>query len=130
MEFRQDIAPIPSVDSPDHARRVEEELRRLTWLTWQLRGGQVMNVHDWTKPPAGKKYLTDDQSMVRTTYDITIEFPPANEAKGKTYFIKNMGGGDCQLDVSSKIDDVTSRTISTQYEALTVFSDGTQWTII
>ena len=63
----------------------------------------------------------------------TVTLPLATTDTGRTYFIKKLGTtANIVIDAngSEKIDDGLTATLTTQYEAITVISDGTGWHIV
>ena len=64
------------------------------------------------------------------TFNVTL--PTAVNIAGRTYVIKNSGTGVITVDTTSSqtIDGSTTRTLATQYGAITVVSDGANWKII
>ena len=98
----------------------------------------------------GEKGLVVNISAVSTTYIIvddddviicdatsaafTVTLPVAADNIGKTYHIKKIDISANAITVdgngSETIDDGATAIITTQYECITVVSDGTEWWIV
>lgn len=65
---------------------------------------------------------------------VTITLPTAASAKDVEYVIKKTDSSGYAVTVdgngSETIDDSTTQIISSQYDAITIYSDGTEWWII
>ena len=61
------------------------------------------------------------------TTDQRIVLPPANKVINKKYTIKKMSNGAGNVIIAALIDDVQDFTISTQYDFITIVSNGTQY---
>jgi len=59
--------------------------------------------------------------------DQRIVLPPANQVTNKKYTIKKMSNDVGNVIISALIDNVQDYTVSTQYDFLTVVSNGTQY---
>ena len=65
--------------------------------------------------------------------DVTVTLPPATAANTQPRHIKKLGTtGDVVIDANSTetIDGGLTATLTQQYEALMIISDGTNWHII
>lgn len=67
-----------------------------------------------------------------TSGTFTVTLPTAVGIAGREYVIKNSGTGVITIATSSsqRIDANLTLTLSTQYEAATIVSDGANWKII
>lgn len=77
--------------------------------------------------------LTTDYTVNATANSFAITLPTAVGDQGKVYVIKNSGAGTISVNTTSgqTIDGNASGVITlSQYEGLTVQSDGTNWIII
>ena len=73
--------------------------------------------------------LVDDDTAGST---VTITLPAASRT-GRVYYIKKLGTtANVIIDGNSSetIDGATTSTLTTQYESITVISDGSNWHII
>lgn len=65
---------------------------------------------------------------------VTITLPTAASAKNVQYFIKKIDSSVNAVTVdgngSETIDDSTTQVISSQYDSIEIYSDGTEWWII
>jgi len=75
---------------------------------------------------------TDFTANVTATGNTTTTLPTAVGIAGRIYNIKNTGGGIVTIDTTSSqtIDGGLTAVLSTQYQSITVQSDGTNWIII
>jgi hypothetical protein len=73
-------------------------------------------------------------SVILATGAITITLPPANENRGKAFYIKNVGAAGATTiapSVGDLIDGAVSQSLPDQYDAMLVVSDGvTDWWIL
>lgn len=80
--------------------------------------------------------LADDRTILcdSTLGSIILNLPPAAQAQGKIYTIKKIDSSANVVAIdpngSEKIDGVLNKTITTQWEALTIHCDGQAWYII
>jgi len=87
--------------------------------------------------------ITGDVTLVETDSTIfvdatngtvTVTLPPASSFPGKTYNVKKIDVSantvTIDADGTETIDDSLTQIISTQFDAVTVQSDGTEWWII
>jgi len=69
-----------------------------------------------------------------TSNNITINLPAASTASGLQYHIKKIDSSANTVTVDGNgaetIDGATTKTISTQYDSITIVSDGSNWFII
>jgi hypothetical protein len=69
-----------------------------------------------------------------TSNNITINLPAASTASGLQYHIKKIDSTSNTVTVDGNgaetIDGATTATLTTQYESITVVSDGSNWFII
>jgi hypothetical protein len=74
--------------------------------------------------------MTDDDSVVLANGTLTVTLPPVYDGREAT--VKDIGTGTVTVarGGSSLIDGATSQVLDTQYSALTVFCDGTDWFIV
>lgn len=65
---------------------------------------------------------------------VTITLPTAASAKDVDFFVKKLdsSGNTVTIDAngSETIDGATTKVISTQYTAVTIYSDGTEWWVL
>lgn len=75
---------------------------------------------------------TNLDSVVLANGTLTVTLPSAATAgAGREYDVKNIGTGTVTVASSSgTIDGVATKMMSTQYEAMTFISDGTNWWIL
>lgn len=75
---------------------------------------------------------TSDYIIDCTANTFTVTLPTAVSDTGRTFIIKNSGTGTITVATTSSqtIDGSLTFVLSTQYEAITVVSDGTNWKII
>jgi hypothetical protein len=76
--------------------------------------------------------ITTNNYIVICSGTFTVTLPSAGTFSGQLYVIKNNGSGVITLATTSSqtIDGSTTLSMSTQYEAITVVSNGTNWSII
>jgi hypothetical protein len=70
-----------------------------------------------------------------TSGAITISLPPVSGCTGRTYVIKKISSAGNNVVIQGyytgdTIDGVTSKTLTNQYNTMTIQSDGTQWDIL
>lgn len=75
---------------------------------------------------------TGDCVLDYTSGTFTATLPTAVGVTGKQYVIKNSGTGVITVATTSSqtIDGITSRILTTQYDSLTIVSNGANWIII
>lgn len=64
---------------------------------------------------------------------ITVNLPSASSASGYVVYIKHNGSANTTTidgDASETIDGATTKVLSTQYEVVKLYCDGTEWWII
>ena len=74
--------------------------------------------------------LVDDDAVGGV---VTIDLPSAAASRGKKYYIKKIGStANVIIDASAleTIDGGLTATLTTQYESITIFCDGTTWWIL
>ena len=84
--------------------------------------------------------ITDDYSVLSTdqiilcnnTKNITVTLPEASTVNGKLYRIKNINTGETTVDgyENELIDGGKTAVMNCQYEALTLYCDGSNWNIM
>lgn len=72
----------------------------------------------------------DDVILCNGTFTVTL--PTAVGIVGKVYHIKNNGVGTVTVDGDSSetIDGTTTKALSSQYDSISVVSDGSGWAIL
>jgi hypothetical protein len=67
-----------------------------------------------------------------TSGTFTVTLPTAVGIEGQYYIIKNSGTGVITIDGngSETIDGTVNRTLSVQYESMTLVSNGVNWIIV
>ena len=62
----------------------------------------------------------------------TVYLPQASTASGQKFYIKNIGTGIITVDGynTETIDDATTATLESKYEAINVYSNGSEWFIV
>jgi len=73
-----------------------------------------------------------DDSAPEEPDTVTITLPSAEDAQGKVYTIKKIGGDEdveIEGDDSETIDGATTFTLALQYDTVTLVSNGTEWFI-
>ena len=102
------------------------QVRALTIYTDQLYYTNDTYVTDQT--------LTDSNSLilVNSTGHVTITLPSASSSTGTGYTIKNIGTGRVSIETDSNdtIDGEDGLEFYTQYEYVTITSNGIEWFII
>jgi hypothetical protein len=89
-----------------------------------------------TLPLANKTstYTIDNEDCVIncTSGTFTVTLPTAVGISGQYFVIKNSGSGVVTIDAnaSETIDGAPDFTLSTQYESVTVISNGANWAVI
>jgi hypothetical protein len=74
----------------------------------------------------------DDYTVDCTTGSFTVTLPTAVGIQGRIYKIKNSGAGTITVATTSSqtIDGVTTKSLSTQYQVITVQSTNANWIVI
>jgi hypothetical protein len=74
----------------------------------------------------------NDHVIDCTSGTFTVTLPTASGVAGQEYVIKNSGTGTITVATTSAqtIDGQSTYTLTVQYSALTVMSDGANWKII
>ncbi len=79
-------------------------------------------------------YTVDNTDCVVncTSGTFTVTLPTAVVVAGQYYIIKNSGTGVITIDGdgSETIDGAANKTLSVQYESMTVVSNGVNWIIV
>ena len=79
-------------------------------------------------------YVADNEDCVIncTSGTFTVTLPTAVGISGQYFIVKNSGAGVITIDGagSETIDGALDFTLSTQYEAVTVISNGANWAVI
>ncbi len=75
--------------------------------------------------------LTTDYIVNCTSGTFTVTLPTAVGVTGKPYIIKNSGAGVITIATTSAqtIDGVSTKTLSSQYDAVTLVSNGANWIV-
>lgn len=92
---------------------------------------EVVTVTSTAYTVEGKKYILVDDDTAGAA--VTITLPPAIDSTDRIITIKKIGStATVTIDgnASETIDGATTGTISTQYTALQLLSDGANWFII
>ena len=76
--------------------------------------------------------LVDDIILSNIATASVLNLPSASGISGRRYIIKNINVGTCTVtpDGSETIDGAASYALSSQYDVVTIVSDGTNWIII
>lgn len=76
--------------------------------------------------------VTSDDGVIVTSGTNTQTLPTAVGCKGKEYLVKNAGTGVVTVATTSSqtIDGVTTYVLTSQYQSVTVVSDGANWQVI
>lgn len=76
--------------------------------------------------------LPSDYVVDCTSGTFTVTLPTATDMPGRTYIVKNSGAGVITVATSlgETIDGSGSATLATQYESITVVSNGTHWLVV
>ena len=74
----------------------------------------------------------DDVLLANSSTDFTLTLPTAVGNTGKKYDIKNINTNSTTIDGdgSETIDGATTQVLGTQYESITIVSDGSNWHVI
>ena len=74
----------------------------------------------------------DDHFINCTANTFTVTLPTAVGITGRQYVIKNSGAGVITVDgdAAETIDGATTAALATQYDSITLASDGTNWIIL
>lgn len=74
----------------------------------------------------------DDYTVDCTTGSFTVTLPTAVGIQGRIYKIKNSGAGTITVATTSSqtIDGVTTKSLSTQYQVITVQSTNANWIVV
>ena len=79
-------------------------------------------------------YTVDNEDCVVncTSGTFTVTLPTAVGIEGQYFVIKNSGAGVITIegDGAETIDGATNKTLSVQYESMTVVSNGANWIIV
>lgn len=76
--------------------------------------------------------MTTDCVVNCTSGTFTVTLPTAVGIEGQYFVVKNSGTGVITIDAdgSETIDGATGKTLSVQYESMTVVSNGSNWIIV
>jgi hypothetical protein len=76
--------------------------------------------------------ISTSDSTILVSGTTTVTLPTAVGVTGRQYVIKNIGTNTVTIATTSSqnIDGATTYSMATQYQAITVQSDGTQWWVI
>lgn len=90
-----------------------------------------------TAGPTGNYNVSDNDYFIGATGGVTI-YLPDNPANGQTHIVKDVGGYAAASNItvsggtgtSLNIDGSGSKTLSSNYQSLTVIYNGSQWSVI
>lgn len=76
--------------------------------------------------------LALDRTIEATSGTFTITLPTAVGITDKDYIIKNSGAGTITIATTSSqtIDGITTKVMNTQYQSVTVVSNGANWIVV
>ena len=96
--------------------------------TLATNGGAIFN---YVQKSATYTIANDNYYIECTANSFTLSLPTAVGIGGQTFVIKNSGTGTITVDAngSQTIDGAITAVMSTQYEAITIVSNGTDWII-
>jgi hypothetical protein len=95
---------------------------------WQLQNLSVTPSELSIVTKAGNYTLTATDGTILCNGTITLTLPTTGIPTGKKYVVKYIAsGGTCTISSAVNIDAATSTTLTTQYSALALQWDGTQW---
>lgn len=103
----------------------------LNGVAWQLQN-QLINMTAYVAKTSTYTATALDSFIDCTSGTFTVTLPTAVGIKGKRYTVKNSGAGIITLATTSgqTIDDVTTKTLSTQWSNYQVVSDDFNWKIV
>lgn len=127
--MRQTIPPLSSPSGSDEAwRQIRQSVSRLADQSQPFHVAPTQS-GTFTVSEVYGFYPCDASATA-----MTANLPPAKAHKGKRYAIKKIDGTANVVTVdgsgSETIDGSTTQPINTQYQTLTVVSDGSQWWVI
>jgi hypothetical protein len=96
--------------------------------TFDLHGSFELNLVNKTA-----NYTAASETIINCTANsFTVTLPTAVGVDGRHYVVKNSGAGVITVATTSSqtIDGVTTKSLPTQYDKMTVVSDGANWIII
>lgn len=111
-------------------------VRGMIWLDEDASGTGGLGVLNVTTITSSTT-LTDSQTVVlcdATAGPITVTLPKTAGRDGRSYYIKKIDGTGNAVTVdgdgTETIDDSSTKVITSQYDAVTIVSDGTEWWIL
>lgn len=115
-------------------RRLVEELERVGALLEADTSGQTVLVGTVTTTP----YIAGEERVILVDDDViggpaTVVLGGAAPLQGRLYYIKKLGSTGIVTvdpDGSELIDDSLTKLLTTQYDSMTIVSDGTAWWIL
>ncbi|MCP3665739.1 MAG: hypothetical protein GY696_25130 [Gammaproteobacteria bacterium] len=110
---------------------------RVTTTATETKGGRIRNI---TTVAAATYDLLATDDILDVTYTSTgavaVTLPTAQVVAGRTIVVKDAGGGAASYNItidtegSETIDGAATAVISTNYAAVTIYCDGTNWMVI
>ena len=91
-----------------------------------------VEVARYTAVSATYTVTPDDYTINCTSGTFNVTLPTANSIRGRIYKIKNSGAGTITVDTTGgqTIDGASTKTLSTQYQVITVQSTGANWIVL
>lgn len=73
-----------------------------------------------------------NDEVIECNGTFTVTLPTASDIKGKIYYIKNIGSGTITVDGdgSETIDGSATQSLSSQYDAIQIYSNNFNWFIL
>ena len=71
-----------------------------------------------------------DDEVILCSGTFTVTLPGAGSSEGKVFYIKNTGSGTVTISSDETIDDDDTYELGSQYDFISVVSDGTEWWVI
>jgi len=71
-----------------------------------------------------------DDEVILCSGTFTVTLPGAGSSEGKVFYIKNTGSGTVTISSDETIDDDDTYDLGSQYDFISVVSDGTEWWVI
>ena len=104
-----------------------EEDDALTTMSYETVADSIYANTTYIAKSATYTVTVADEIIECTANSFTLDFPSASGIAGKEWTIKNTGVGTITLDAngSETIDGAATIQLTTQYESVTVFSNGT-----
>ena len=113
-EFTPSVTPV-SIDDPLFPSVVDENFALLQ---------QIVNY-------IGQDLKGDVTIADSTSGNVNVTLPPATTNKGERFtFKKIVAANSVVISSADNIDGAASKTLTTQYDTVTVYSDGTTWWIL